>query len=422
MGVTVHQKTKNGIKQGKFFVFIAHRGKRKAKSIGDEKAANLVASKIRAKLALGEFQLDEPPPPLTFKEIAERWLESWVKTQRSRSTYDNYKRGLTTWAYPRIGEKFLEKITRGDIKDIIKDVSAKGRTKNTIKAVIAPIRALFEDAIDNGQKLPNPASKIKSLLNNKTDRRLHVNPLNSEEVPRLLDGATDSDRSREGSRHRDIVPSVWLLLLTAVRTGMRLGELLGLQWGDVDFRERRISVKRQWTKERQLKLTKTEKSRNVDMSDQLCAAFQQAMDIRQAELAVEGREFDLDEPIFRNSVDHRVDHRRMGEIIFKRCLLLAGLRRIRFHDLRHTFASLLLANGESLVYVKEQLGHYSIRETVDTYGHLVPGANRGAVNKLDSPEWRIQAATACNPPATTPQTVTLEYGVTTGIESVGGGV
>jgi hypothetical protein len=60
----------------------------------------------------------------------------------------------------------------------------------------------------------------------------------------------------------------------------------------------------------------------------------------------------------------------------------------RIHDLRHTFASLLLQQGESIVYVKEQLGHPSIQITVDTYGHLIPGANRAAVDKLDEPNFR----------------------------------
>ncbi len=69
---------------------------------------------------------------------------------------------------------------------------------------------------------------------------------------------------------------------------------------------------------------------------------------------------------------------------YYKCLEKAGLRRIRFHDLRHTFASLLIQNGESLAYVKDQLGHSSIKLTVDVYGHLVPGANRQAVNKLPS--------------------------------------
>src|SRR5215471_6210748 len=66
-------------------------------------------------------------------------------------------------------------------------------------------------------------------------------------------------------------------------------------------------------------------------------------------------------------------------------LARAGLRRVRFHDLRHTFASLLLQQGESLAYIKEQMGHSSIDITVDIYGHLVPGGNREAVDGLDDP-------------------------------------
>jgi integrase len=69
--------------------------------------------------------------------------------------------------------------------------------------------------------------------------------------------------------------------------------------------------------------------------------------------------------------------------VFKRILSKAGLREIRFHDLRHTFASLLLTQGETPVYVKEQLGHSSIQITVDIYGHLIPGTNKKAVDKLD---------------------------------------
>ena len=71
--------------------------------------------------------------------------------------------------------------------------------------------------------------------------------------------------------------------------------------------------------------------------------------------------------------------------VFFPLIELADVRRFRFHDIRHTFASLLLANGESLHYVKEQMGHASIQTTVDVYGHLVPGSNRNAVNRLDDP-------------------------------------
>ena len=85
-----------------------------------------------------------------------------------------------------------------------------------------------------------------------------------------------------------------------------------------------------------------------------------------------------------DNLRHRVFYKLLGK---------AGLRRIRFHDLRHTFASLLLQQGESATYVKEQMGHSSIQITVDIYGHLIPGANRQAVDRLDD-------ATGRNPDAT----------------------
>jgi hypothetical protein len=73
--------------------------------------------------------------------------------------------------------------------------------------------------------------------------------------------------------------------------------------------------------------------------------------------------------------------------VFYGLLIKAKLRKVRFHDLRHTFASLLLQNGESPVYVKEQMGHSSIQVTVDLYGHLIPGGNKQAVDRLDGGEF-----------------------------------
>jgi Phage integrase family len=81
------------------------------------------------------------------------------------------------------------------------------------------------------------------------------------------------------------------------------------------------------------------------------------------------------------------------EINFLPVLAKAGIRRIRLHDLRHTFGSLLIQNGASIVYVKEQMGHSSIQVTVDTYGHLIPGANVNWVDRLDSETSPQQSAT-----------------------------
>lgn len=88
-----------------------------------------------------------------------------------------------------------------------------------------------------------------------------------------------------------------------------------------------------------------------------------------------------------------LDWANVRKRVFYRCLDKAEMRRVRIHDLRHTFASLLIQQGESLVYVKEQLGHHSISITVDIYGHLVPGSNKAAVDRLDDAPVRNLSAT-----------------------------
>jgi integrase len=86
--------------------------------------------------------------------------------------------------------------------------------------------------------------------------------------------------------------------------------------------------------------------------------------------------------LFQNSAGRPLDYSKVRKV-FVKVLVKAGLARRNPHFLRHTFASLLLQQGESLKYVQEQLGHSSIKMTCDTYGHLVPGGNRQAVDRLD---------------------------------------
>ena len=102
---------------------------------------------------------------------------------------------------------------------------------------------------------------------------------------------------------------------------------------------------------------------------------------------------DLTPWVYPNSVGKPIDALKRVHRVWHPLLEKAGLRRVRFHDLRHTFASLLITHGESLAYVKEQLGHSSIQITVDLYGHLVPGANRNAVDRLAEATGRNLAAT-----------------------------
>jgi integrase len=131
-----------------------------------------------------------------------------------------------------------------------------------------------------------------------------------------------------------------------------------------------------------LSTPKSRKVRRVDMSQQLARVLQGWLTLREAEAVLAGRP--VSAWLFPNAHGGRLNPGRWRRIVWAPLLRRAGLRHRGPHQLRHSFATLLLQQGESPVYVKDQLGHASIKITVDTYGHLLPGANRQAVDRLDN--------------------------------------
>ena len=161
---------------------------------------------------------------------------------------------------------------------------------------------------------------------------------------------------------------------------MRSGELAALQWGDIDENGRFLTLRRSYVSGR-IQPTKTGRIRRVDLSDALLQALRDHKKTKREEWLRRGSS-QIPVWVFVNDEGNPPDMCNLGVRHFKKCLDAAGLRTIRFHDLRHTYASLLIQNGEPLAYVRNQLGHASIQMTVDVYGHLEPGRNRQAVNKL----------------------------------------
>ena len=396
-------------KRGKSWtVYVYHKGQRKTKACETRADAEQLALEIRRAHGRGAFNLSAPESPqvTTFRDVAEEWLERYAKRHCRPATYEGYARLLRQQAFPLFGATPFDAVTRRDVEALANSMSDRGLSKSTIKFCVGAVRGVYNDAIDHGAKLTNPAARPGKFLKDKTDRRLKIVPLTAEEVERLLRAAQEIDQERADRPMKEVSPSFHLFLLTAVRTGLRLGELMGLQWGDLDFAGRFIEVKRQWNRGA-YSPTKSGKGRRVDMSLQLSGALRQAMDSRRVELAIQGKEPEPEEPIFRNSVGKPLQESNVRRRLLTPCLQHAGLRQISPHIIRHTFASLLLSNGEPIVYVKEQLGHASIQLTVDTYGHLIPGANKAAVDRLDDPSC-ISSAT--NRRATTAEGPRIDVG------------
>jgi integrase len=171
---------------------------------------------------------------------------------------------------------------------------------------------------------------------------------------------------------------------------LRLGEFLALQWGDLDLSGRFLEVQRNLVAGR-VTTPKSTKRRRVDLSAQLTEALEARLTAAKATALASGEP--MPPWVFTNGAGGALDGDNVRRRVFEKVLAAAKLRHIRLHDLRHTFASLLIQNGESLAYVKEQLGHSSIAITVDVHGHLVPGSNRAAVDRLDAAPIRNPDAT-----------------------------
>jgi integrase len=377
MSVKVRQRPKES---GIWWVFIDHQGKRKAKKIGrDKRLAMDVAKKIEAKLTLGDLDLQaNKEKTMSFKDISTLWLEDYIKPLRRQSTYERYRDLLTRHVYPFLGNKPIDEIKRKEIRNLIIMKNKTGLSRSMLCLIRDVISGPMGYAVDEELIEANPVSGILKRLKLERNKKITIEPMTQEEVELFL------------TTCQTYSPEHFPFFLCAFRTGMRLGEILALQWGDIDFNSDFIHVERSY-KRGIVEKPKNDKDRRVDMSDQLALNLKKLLRERKKEGLKAGKGEAVKIIFHRNGNYMEQNYIRR---VFKRILKQAGIRDMRLHDTRHTFASLLLSNGESPVYVKEQLGHSSIQITVDIYGHLIPSSNRRAVNRLDNPQ---QSATYTQP-------------------------
>jgi len=366
MGVIVRQKIKG--KGNPWWVFTNHNGMRKSKMVGDKETAENVARKIRKKLKLGEFKIDDEKRLPLFRDYANKWLQEYIRVMRRESTYDRYREVLDKHIFPVFSEKRLDQITRGDVRNLLTGQIGAGYSRSTISLMKDVISGVFNYALDEEILTSNPCTGTtkRSEFSRKTSRP-EIEPFSKEELALYLETCRESH------------PDFYHFFLCLARTGVRLGEVIAIYISDIDFNSKYVWVKRSYRRGR-FTAPKNGKTRKVDMSDQLTSVLKDLVTVRKKEALKSGRG-QMPDLLF--SEDGKIWEQNYIRRVHERILRKAGLRRITVHTLRHSYASLLLSQGESPAYVKEQLGHHSIQMTVDIYGHLIPSSNRQAVNKLD---------------------------------------
>jgi integrase len=367
-----------------FIMYRAPDGTQKKETVGPRKkeAAALLAKRLGA-LHDGTYREVQE---ITFREYAQRWIKSRQNALKP-STLASYEAGLGVYADERrdpgppgrrrrrrrrapalvtvFGDTPLQSITVSDVNAYLGEPTASVRPK-TRRNSLALLTKLFGDAVEDGYLAVNRLRGSRSLQRPKALRaedEPEIEILTPAEVNRLLD-AMDAEH--------------YPLFLTGVYTGVRLGELLALQWGDLDRAGRRLYVRRSVYKG-QFYVPKTKRSRrSIDIGDQLLSVLE-GLRLAQYGAAPPGPEA----LIFPSATGRPLDPDNLRHRVWAPALAKAKLRHVRIHSLRHTYASMLIAQGENIKYISSQLGHASVQITIDRYGHLFPDRKRTAAARLE---------------------------------------
>jgi integrase len=337
-------------------------GRQKSQTFARRKAAETFLADIVKKVHEGTYRELQP---ITFKAYAEKWLAGLgggIKPSTARS----YQSILEHQLIPSFGARQLASLTVDDVNMYLA-ARAGGLKPKTLRNHLVLLGKLFADAMESGHLAVNRLAKSKALrrpraLRPEDDAEVEI--LDAAEVNQLLDKMSP-----------DYLP----LYITAVSSGMRLGELLALQWGDVDWSTRQLRVRRSLYKG-QCYLPKSKKSRRaIDVGDQVLGALRGLERARYGEAGAPP-----DAYVFLRPDGTLIDPDNLRNRVWGPAVKAAGLRHVTQHSLRHTYASLLIAQGENPKYISAQLGHASIQITMDRYGHLFPNQKRTAAARLEA--------------------------------------
>ena len=332
-----------------------------------ERAEDLLAEKIKESRQAAPVCDD---PDITVAEYAARWHDA-VALEVSPRTLASYRQITTLYILPTLGELKLRGLHRGHIRALLiqkaKEPSPKTKTglkKNTLRLIRACLSAMLGAALEDGLLISNPALQVvrrrKKHVHSITalERRKSIRAMSAEQLAAFL-GAAES------------APVVYgALFATMARTGLRPGEAIALQPDDLDFQSYKIHVTRALS-HGLVGSTKTGESRLVDMSRQL-ASLLRAFLVWREKQQLRHSWAEIPPWLFFNERGQPLEESRTRKC-FHRVLKNAGLSGFKGpYDLRHTFATLLLARNAPITYVSAQLGHTKPTTTLQWYSHWIP--------------------------------------------------
>jgi len=343
-------------------------GKRVRKHVMGHSRAE-VKEKMAALMRAHDEQRPIPSQRDKVGPFLRRWLDEVAKPALRASTYDSYDDILVAHLIPGLGHIAIAKLSPADIHTFLNAKLNGGLSPRRVEYIHAVLRR----AIVTAERWGMVSRNVAKLVDPPRVPKHEIRPLTPEQARLLIETAAD-DRFRA-------------LYVTALGTGLRQGELLGLRWEDVDLDAGRLRVRYALANvggTLTLLEPKTDRSRrNVVLPESVAVALRSHRTRQRMDRLVAGSRWVDSGHVFTTTIGTPL-HAATVTRAFQAALDRAGLPRSRFHDLRHAAATFLLAQGMTLEDVKQLLGHSSITLTSNTYGHVLEQRQRQVAQAMDA--------------------------------------
>ncbi|MBV9455200.1 MAG: site-specific integrase [Rubrobacter sp.] len=281
-----------------------------------------------------------------------------IKGYAKPSTFESYERIIRNHIKPALGHKKLKTLAPNHLQYFYQSKLDDGLAPGTVRLMHGILHKALEQATQWGAVSRNVCKAVTPPKPNPED----MHPLDAEQTKLLLKAA-------HGTR-------LEALYVLAVTGGLRVGELLGLTWEDVDFDTVTLRVRRTKSRARSgptFTTPKNGKGRSIKLTRQAVEALKLHRAAQNIERLKAGSLWQSNNLVFSTTTGKPLDFRNLATASFKPLLKKVGLPDIRFHDLRHTCATLLLSRGHHPKLVQDLLGHASVAMTLDRYSHVLPG-------------------------------------------------
>ncbi|SCW52466.1 Site-specific recombinase XerD [Paenibacillus tianmuensis] len=348
------------------------RKQKKKRGFATKKDAEIALAKLLTEVNDGTYL---EPSKNTLVQLMEKWIES-KKGNMTRLTVDSYKSYIVNHIAPsNIGSKQLAKLSSDDIEEFIKYLRTKktDKGKNLSDSTIQRIFNIVVTALNYAKKMKYVKENVALNVDRPQISKRKLQVWDVEEVNKFLEHI-------KKYRH-------FLAFYLAIHTGMRQGEILGLPWSNIDFDNKTIRVTQ--TLEHDAKgITEGAKTnssvRSISISDEVIAQLKKQYHMIEEEKENAGELYqDNDDLVICTNIGKPVFADTLTKFMRKSIREL-NVTPIRFHDLRHTSASLMLKIGVHPKIVSERLGHSSVTITLDTYSHLLPNMQEEAAKRLSN--------------------------------------